>query len=323
MKKLLLFIFLFGCNGFDPAEIFAYPKDFSWTNVDLNGDGIGENYITPSKIQPCSDCYIYSAIGLLEIQFQIDHQTSSTLNLSEQNIHNCMGILCDGENDYVFMLNYIQKFGAMEEEYSRTGFWGKCENCKGEIDSSIGKLPIRNIPFYSFKKYTQIIFPNQPYEEKKLILVKSLQNGPVIMDIASWWGWRSMGEGTNTLYCKEENPSGHKVVIVGYENYGEYFVVKTDGDHLIKMIFEGGKKCGFAYRAHQIEKGSTFVSYGLGEKYCSSNYDVDKDGIFDQFDNCVYIPNPNQENRDGDMVGDACDPCPDDYNEKNGFYCKD
>jgi hypothetical protein len=35
--------------------------------------------------------------------------------------------------------------------------------------------------------------------------------------------------------------------------------------------------------------------------------DNDDDGVADTSDNCPLIPNPGQENADGDSAGDACD----------------
>jgi hypothetical protein len=39
--------------------------------------------------------------------------------------------------------------------------------------------------------------------------------------------------------------------------------------------------------------------------------DIDNDGYSNVSDNCPYDANPNQEDSDGDEIGDLCDPCPD------------
>lgn len=46
--------------------------------------------------------------------------------------------------------------------------------------------------------------------------------------------------------------------------------------------------------------------------------DTDGDGVPDSVDNCPTVPNPGQENEDGDAFGDVCDPCPPDVNNADG-----
>jgi hypothetical protein len=38
--------------------------------------------------------------------------------------------------------------------------------------------------------------------------------------------------------------------------------------------------------------------------------DTDGDGDANNVDNCIAVANPTQANADGDIFGDACDPCP-------------
>jgi CSLREA domain-containing protein len=38
--------------------------------------------------------------------------------------------------------------------------------------------------------------------------------------------------------------------------------------------------------------------------------DYECDGVIDSLDNCPYDDNPGQEDTDGDLLGDVCDPCP-------------
>ena len=46
--------------------------------------------------------------------------------------------------------------------------------------------------------------------------------------------------------------------------------------------------------------------------------DSDLDGVADNSDNCVYLPNFKQEDKDSDGVGDLCDNCPDSSNPEQG-----
>ena len=61
--------------------------------------------------------------------------------------------------------------------------------------------------------------------------------------------------------------------------------------------------------------GSILISNtDLGDTYQSSD-DYDDDGIEDNSDNCMRVPNSDQIDRDGDGRGDYCDNCLDIWNE--------
>ena len=46
--------------------------------------------------------------------------------------------------------------------------------------------------------------------------------------------------------------------------------------------------------------------------------DTDQDGVADTHDNCLVEPNPNQQDRDADGLGDQCDLEPDSKNFRLG-----
>lgn len=46
---------------------------------------------------------------------------------------------------------------------------------------------------------------------------------------------------------------------------------------------------------------------GIGDACEEADNDADGDGVLDEDDNCPHDPNPDQEDEDGDGIGDACD----------------
>lgn len=322
MKKLafLIILLFFGISCGPPPEISSadihndFPKNLSWADIDLNGDGVGENYITPIKSQPCDDCYIYATVGALEIQYQIDHKMSVPLDLSEQNIHNCLKISCQSTGDHRTILNYLRNYGVISQGFSNG--WGQCINCQNYISTDMGYVEISHIPYYKFSAWRIITTYNTPYNKRKNALVIALQNGPVIVNTS--WSYTH----DDVYHCLGDVQAGHTILVVGYINYGRVFIVKNSHGEgkLIKIAFDGADKCGFADLSTQIVPGSTYLEWGAGEKFCYSNDDFDNDSIPDPFDNCPYVKNTDQANMDNDMFGDACDPCPN-QNSANGFYC--
>lgn len=299
----------------------SYPRYLSWANIDTDGDGIGENYITSVKRQSCSDCYMYVATALVEARWQIDHKAAVSLDLSEQNIHNCMKIPCDGVGDLWWMFDYIRNYGVMPEENMPSGMWlPSCENCLGIAWSGIGPLSIRNVPFYRITKYDTLPFQKE-YAKRKDALVAALQEGPVGIGINSWYGYTNYN---GVLYCDDPKPvgSGHVVLVVGYLESGMAFLVKNSHGEgkLITMVFAGGDKCGFASEMIKLSPGSVYISWGWGETFCYSTLDSDGDGVPNSHDNCPWNSNADQMDSDLDGWGDACDRCPKDKGP-TGYYC--
>lgn len=326
MKRLvllLLFLMCGCCGGVTETDIgppsTGYPKSLSWADIDLNKDGVGENYVTSIKRQPCKDCFLHAAIGLLEIQYHIDHGVNVSLNLSEQNLHNCLRISCSSGGDDRPIYDYFKKYGALGEYYSSSGTWRSCENCSSYLKTTTGYVYISHVPFYKIKKWRQVTNPSMSYADRKYALISALQTGPVA--VHTQWGYSSNGD---IRYCTNPSAGGHVVIVVGYINNGESFLVKNSHGEgkILRLVFAGADKCSFANISSQIVPKSTYMEWGSGASFCYSSTDRDNDGIPDVHDNCPWKPNNDQKNTDGDMFGDACDECP---KEKgiNGKYCPD
>ena len=302
MKHLIFCLLIVGCGGGEinissktPTSQNNFSKNFSWANAN------GENYLTSIKKQTGNNCYVYASTALYEIQFNIEHGADNDLDLSEQNLHNCLKVPeYQGGNAY-HILKHIHDVGVLEESFVPTGQWGTCDNCK----VSLSGVQAKDLAYFKFRNLSVVFVENMPYAERKQALVKALQNGPVLITIASWHGFKEV----NGKYkCQERNKSGHSVVVVGYENNGDTFLIKNShGDKgLLRFSFDGGNECGFATTAIQVN--GTYVGKH-GAAYCFSDKDTDKDGIPDIQDNCPYKANEDQGNFDGDAYGDVCDPC--------------
>jgi hypothetical protein len=218
------------------------------------------------------------------------------------------------------MLAHLKNYGTIEDVYAPVGRWGSCENCKSHLDTDLGWLSPKSIPYYKIGDYTTVVTYGMPYESKRMAMVNALQTGPLIMDVRSWRGFKN---DKGTLYCYEQKLSGHAMIVIGYTDYGRVFLVKNSHgeNRILKMVFDNADKCGFAHMVFQIVPGSTKVVWGGGTNICHSAVDYDGDDIPDIHDNCPYAKNADQKDTDGDLYGDACDKCPKDYDKATGFYC--
>jgi hypothetical protein len=287
----------------------GYPDNLSWGNIDTNNDGVRENYLTPIKGQHCSDCFVYTAVGMLEIQYKIDHRSEAPLDLSEQNIHNCMRISCKASGDFRPILNYMRNYGILEEKYVKAKQWGTCDNCSSSVSSEEGIVPTQYVPFFHASDWRHVTVPGMSYADKVKSIVAALQVGPVGAHVNGWNGFKIIGD---TRYCTGFKTGGHAMIIVGYLDKGRIFIVKNSHGEssVIKMASANGDKCLFANISGQIIPGSTHMEHGSGVDYCFSMVDRDGDSVPDVDDNCPWNENADQKDVDGDTYGDACDKYP-------------
>ncbi|GHA00393.1 hypothetical protein GCM10008090_06430 [Arenicella chitinivorans] len=110
-------------------------------------------------------------------------------------------------------------------------------------------------------------------------------------------------------YTFEDYACGHgngsQGTIMSYLNDAAWNYVFSNPD-----LNCNGEPCGVpAGQSNQADNRRAFNSSGplvAGFRYDPSR-DVDSDGVFNEYDNCPNVENPDQTNSDGDAFGDVCD----------------
>jgi C1A family cysteine protease len=195
------------------TKIYAYtqflispPQFFDWRNFN------GQNYITPAKDQgTCGSCWAFAAIGDIEAKYNIDNSNPNIdLDLSEQELVSCCyfcGGGCGG-GDSRSALEYAASTGIVNEScFPYAALDLTCNVC-----SNPERTKIR-----SFER----IFNGSPTLIKRLLI----DHGPVIGSMY-WSDTYSYWEG-DVLRCAKVYDTNHGILIVGYNDTGEYWIVKN------------------------------------------------------------------------------------------------
>lgn len=128
--------------------------------------------------------------------------------------------------------------------------------------------------------------------------------------------WRVDGSDVTELGSEEVDFPGGEVSIKLSVNGGN-LRASFDGDVLITASddepLDGGQAGFYAYNCGA--EGGGGATYAGGIDIEVSAHDDDDDGVIDDLDNCHDIENPDQEDEDGDGLGNVCD---DDYEGGTG-----
>ena len=196
------------------------PTFLDWRNY------LGQDWTTSVKDQSaCGSCWAFAAVGATESMFDIRQGSSTDLDFSEQQL-----VSNDGYCEPVFgcsggghneALDYIRDYGIVDEAcFPYTHLTSTpCILC-GDWQSRLKYIDDRDNDIPSYPDVEGL---------KQYIA----ENGPVATSMAidmynpHRWGFFNAN---NVMWCDESHPDygiNHAVVIVGYNDTGQYWIVKN------------------------------------------------------------------------------------------------
>jgi C1A family cysteine protease len=187
------------------------PASLDWRNIN------GQNYVTPIRNQgSCGSCWAFASAAALEASRLITANTPNTdLNLAEQILVSCSGA-GDCNGGYInTAADFMRNVGLpVESCYPYTGTNGTCSNACANYQSSTYKI-------LSWNWVTTT--SNTTVDSLKSAVYTY---GPLLttMDVYSDFSYYHSGVYT---YTSGGYLGGHAVLIVGYDDPGQYFTVKN------------------------------------------------------------------------------------------------
>ena len=184
------------------------PEYFDWRDKD------GGDWMTPVKDQGfCGSCWAFSAVGAVEPQYNIFYdQPNLDLNLSEQYlVSSCSACGDCGGGWHSCALSFVRDEGITDEDcfpYTATD----C-SCSDRCDNWSSRLKTIDETEY---------VPSNTQTIKKYLTEK----GPLsaAMGIGGDFGGHFDGD----IYrCTDDSGANHAVVIAGYNETGDYWIVKN------------------------------------------------------------------------------------------------
>ena len=187
------------------------PTSFDWRTT---------NMVTPPRDQGnCGSCWAFSSIGAIESIYKIKTGVTTDWDMSEQILVSCnsQNSGCDG--GYVDgIANFLRDTGTAEEScfpYT-SGTTGQSGNCSGVCPTWTG-LP------YKITSWGYVTSVNPDIGSIKAALVTY---GPLPTTMNVYSDFMNYSSGIYR-YVSGTPEGGHAILIVGYDDAGQYFIVKN------------------------------------------------------------------------------------------------
>jgi hypothetical protein len=163
----------------------------------------------------CGSCVAFAAVGALEGQLKIQANNPSwNIDLSEQHLFSCGGGTCSGGWYISSALNYLQQYGTPDEA---------CSPYQGQSGSSSCSNSCPDWQSRAFKISSWSWVANNPSA-----IEAALMNGPLV---AGFTVYADFYYGYNGGVYHWDHVSqavgGHAIVIVGYDQPGQYWIIKN------------------------------------------------------------------------------------------------
>ncbi len=216
----------------------AAPTSFDWR---MNGG----NYVTPVRDQGgCGSCWAFATAAALESNLLISNNTPDTdLNVSEQVLVSCGGSgSCNG--GYISSAsNYIKNTGLPGEAcYPYTATNGLCSNACADRTLSSHRISGWNYVSTSVDSLKNALYTY----------------GPLVTTMAVYNDFFSYRGGVYS-YISGSLAGYHAILIIGYSDVGQYFVVKNSWG---SGWGEGGFfRIAYSELASQVSFGQSTIAY--------------------------------------------------------------
>ncbi|MDY6868691.1 MAG: C1 family peptidase, partial [Chloroflexota bacterium] len=213
----------------------SLPAHFDWRDID------GHDWMTPVKNQGgCGSCWAFSAVGALEPYYNfINNNPDLNLDLSEENlVSDCFYTGCDGGWTEDALI-YARDVGIVDEvcmPYTAT-------------DSACASMCVDP------ERYTtdQVVWDYYTLDVDTLKYL-IVNYGPVSVYLKMDGDWNGDIYECDAL---EEWDTNHAVVVVGYDDPGQYWIVKNSWGTDMYGGEDGYFKVGF----NQCNINTTFYAY--------------------------------------------------------------